>query len=77
MPLLPPQNGLYNFSSSEVPDLLTSGGKRKEKKKDVDSSTIAYPALSTGGKKEQKGLTDLTEYSLGSFSILTLELSLQ
>ena len=73
MPLLPPQNGLYNFSSSEVLDLPTLGGK----KKNVGSSTTAYPAISTGGKKEQKGHSDLIEYSVGSFSILALELSLQ
>lgn len=67
MPLLPPQNDLHNFSYSEVPDA----------KKDVGSSTTVYTILSTGGRKEQEGLTDLTEYSDGSFSILALEFSLQ
>ena len=71
MPLLPPQNGLYSFSSSEVPALpMWQGG-------DVGSSTMVYPALTTGGKKEQKALTDLIEYSVGSSSILASELSLQ
>jgi len=44
---------------------------------DVGSSTMVYPALTTGGKKEQKALTDLIEYSVGSSSILASELSLQ